>query len=78
MISYGISTLNKKTTQEALRIIWGNVPSPTGFGRPRSQLDLNRLSDDERSMLLRFVKDMSAGVSATVQARLKKDTPISK
>ncbi|KUL84646.1 hypothetical protein ZTR_06687 [Talaromyces verruculosus] len=88
MISNGISTLNDKKMQEALRIIQNNVPSLKGLQETEIELDIDELPNDVLVMLLKFVKknapqvmddeDMSAPVSATVQAKPKKNKPMSK
>ncbi|RAO65816.1 uncharacterized protein BHQ10_001828 [Talaromyces amestolkiae] len=88
MISNGISTLNDKKMQEALRIIQNNVPSLKGLQETEIELDIDELPNDVLVMLLKFVKknapqvmddeDMSAPVSANVQAKPKKNKPMSK
>jgi len=88
MISNGISTLNDKKMQEALRIIRNNVPSLKGLQETEIELDIDELPNDVLVMLLKFVKknapqvidddDLSAPVSATVQAKPKKNKPMSK
>lgn len=88
MISSGISTLNDKKMQEALRIIQNNVPSLKGLQETEIELDIDELPNDVLVMLLKFVKknapqvmddeDMSAPVSANVQAKPKKNKPMSK
>jgi bromodomain-containing factor 1 len=87
MISNGISTLNDKKMQEALRIIQNNVPSLKGLQETEIELDIDELPNDVLVMLLNFVKknapqviddeDISAP-SATVQAKPKKNKPMSK
>lgn len=88
MISNGISTLNDKKMQEALRIIQNNVPSLKGLQETEIELDIDELPNDVLVMLLKFVKknapqvmddeDISVPVSATVQAKPKKNKPMSK
>ncbi|QGA17586.1 hypothetical protein EYB26_005257 [Talaromyces marneffei] len=86
MISNGISTLNDKKMQEALRIIQNNVPSLKGLQETEIELDIDELPNDVLVMLLKFVKknapqvidDEDMPVSATVQAKPKKNKPMSK
>lgn len=86
MISNGISTLNDKKMQEALRIIQNNVLSLKGLQETEIELDIDELPNDVLVMLLKFVKknapqvidDEDMPVSATVQAKPKKNKPMSK
>lgn len=88
LISNGIGTLSDKMVQEALRIIQNNVPSLKGLQETEIELDIDELPNDVLIMLLKFVKkhapqvvedeDHSAPVSATVQAKPKKNKPMSK